>query len=151
VKKRIEDIKKLKQKKRKIEPNEESYDPDYIETKNIKSKEIINEMYNELENNNKNDVSEESDQELLNWEINKLKDGIGAHCIFYFKLGTSTTKEKAEEHRKMISKKQTKDIRNINDFFKKISLYINLDNITNSLENDIAEIEVKISFKNFLV
>ena len=40
--KKINEIKKIKEKKRKFEPTEESYDMDYIETKNIKSKDLIN-------------------------------------------------------------------------------------------------------------
>ena len=40
--KKINEIKKLKEKKRLIEPTEENYDLDYVETHNIKSKDVIN-------------------------------------------------------------------------------------------------------------
>lgn len=73
---KISQIKNLREKKREIEFKEEKYDQDYVEVKQSNVKEMIKDVYNLMQNSKEDS---DSDRELLEWELGKLKHGMSAH------------------------------------------------------------------------
>ncbi len=84
----IENVKKIREKKREIGHKEENYDQDFIETQNIKSQDYLGNIYKILQKDKQNihleqniDEDDGSDKELKLWEINKINQGLATHCI----------------------------------------------------------------------
>ena len=82
----IEKAKKMREKKREIGHTEENYDQDYIETQNVKSKDFLGNIYDILKKDAKhinlqdNSNDEISDNEVKQWELNKINQGLATHC-----------------------------------------------------------------------
>lgn len=93
IKAKVEEIKNLKKKKQLIEVHEEKYDQDYVEIKNMNGSDLIKgnnriiklDVYQSFEKNDvfnlkKLDDQSDSEKELLQWEFEKLKNGMSANC-----------------------------------------------------------------------
>jgi hypothetical protein len=131
LKSKIEQIKHLREKKREIEHKEEKYDQDYIEVKQANGKEMIKDVYNLIQNNKLFDIKEDdsdSDKELLQWEMGKLKHGMSAHW---------NTSEQSR-------KKEKPEVKNLQEVFKKYNVKVEIDEVKNKLRQDMETQEVVI-------
>jgi hypothetical protein len=95
----IENVKKIREKKREIGHKEENYDQDFLETQNIKSQDYLGKIYKILQKDNQKihleqntEEDDASDRELKLWEMNKINQGLATHCIY--KLTQGLTKMK---------------------------------------------------------
>lgn len=120
----VEKIKKLRNMKRISEHKEETYDPAYIELKSVTAKECIKQVYNLL-NKEQSDQSD-SDKELSNWEMSKLRFGMGA--------ATSWANNKVKE--------KTKECHEFKDLIKVEMRETNIEELMNQLREEINTEEV---------
>lgn len=130
---RIDQIKKLREKKREILHKDEKYDQDYVETVNTSSKDLIHDVYKFIEKNDTFDLKRtddlsDSEKDLLEWEMEK------------FKYGMSTNRNIPK-----LIKKENKSNVKLDDILSGININHNnnLDNIISNIKEDIFNNEIK--------
>jgi hypothetical protein len=130
---KINYIKDVKERKRIMEPNDEQYDQDYQELKQIKTKELIYDIYQHIDNHDVFQISnadaEDSDKEMLEWEMSKLKNGISSHWTAHQNL-----KKIGQSHKPS----------SLNDLYKGVNTNIDINEIIGNVAEDIHDMNNKL-------
>ncbi len=135
----IERIKKIRNMKRITEHKDEKYDPAYNEVNSVHTKDIIQEVYNLL--NRKKIESEDhsdSDKEIAQWEMDKLRHGMGAATSWSNKQIVSNKKSQESQDFKELIKYELKEV-NLEDLILRLKE-----------ENNSEEVRKKSIFNNIL-
>lgn len=141
--KHIEELKKLKYKKHQIEGHEEKYDQDYIEVKNMNGSDLIKSNYfvtkvdiyqsfekNDIFNLKNTEDHSDSEKELLQWEFEKLKNGMAANCKYFSNSGAVN---------KHVTKPTRQESHNLGETFTHMNIDVSLDDIMSQVQNDIKD------------
>jgi hypothetical protein len=132
---KIEQIKQLKEKKRIMEPKDELYDQDYQEVKQTKSKELIEgnlnltiDIYQYIHEHDvfqiKTADDEDSDKEMLEWELSKLKNGMSSHWT-------------ANQNFKKMNNSYKPN--SLNELFRGVNTHVDINDIIGNVAADLHE------------
>lgn len=78
----------------------------------------------------------DSEKEILQWEMEKLKHGMSAKCIFIYYNYIGSIKNNTQQPKK------EKQHKNLNEIFTKINTNIDIDAIINRISEDVSSQEV---------